>query len=371
MSSALNPATALREAARHIASYCVLPSPEHADMLALWALHTHMVDAFDATPYLCITARIKRAGKTRLAEILGGISHATEQSSALTSAAMYRIIQASKPTLIFDEAETLSGESASDRRAVLNVGYRRGAQIQRTLGSTIVKFHTFCPKIFVLIGDLYDTLRDRSIIVQLDRGTPARQYFRSEVETDALKVRVGLETVARDYAASAEHEYKAMPFLHYLPDRDAEIWAPIFALSRICNFPEDRAGLIRLAVDIATTKTEAPARFTRLVDAEADAEAEEYSIRLLADVARVFEDKKGIKIPTITILESLLKMDAAPWRKYHGGLDSMSLARLLKRRNVNPRNLRFGDRVVKGYTYADVFGSIEAENPNAVETRSK
>ena len=51
---------------RHV----VLPSAFVADLLALWVLHTWCLDAAHYTPYLHVRSPVKRAGKTRLLEVL-------------------------------------------------------------------------------------------------------------------------------------------------------------------------------------------------------------------------------------------------------------------------------------------------------------
>ncbi|MGA7636617.1 MAG: hypothetical protein WCB00_06795, partial [Candidatus Acidiferrales bacterium] len=44
-------------------------SPSQARVVSLWVLHTHVIDAADATPYLAITSAEKQSGKTRLLEV--------------------------------------------------------------------------------------------------------------------------------------------------------------------------------------------------------------------------------------------------------------------------------------------------------------
>ena len=51
---------------RHV----VFPSKASAVAVALWGPHTHAIQAADATPYIIVTRPEKRAGKTRLQEVL-------------------------------------------------------------------------------------------------------------------------------------------------------------------------------------------------------------------------------------------------------------------------------------------------------------
>ena len=49
--------------------YVVL-SDDQSVAATLWAAHTHAIEAADCTPYLHVTAATKRAGKTRLLDVL-------------------------------------------------------------------------------------------------------------------------------------------------------------------------------------------------------------------------------------------------------------------------------------------------------------
>src|SRR5438445_11973551 len=80
-------------------------------VLALWTLATHVFDCFDAFPYIAITSPTKRCGKTRLADIIELLAARGEPLVNPTQAVIFRTIQSSTPTLILDEAETLSVKS--------------------------------------------------------------------------------------------------------------------------------------------------------------------------------------------------------------------------------------------------------------------
>ena len=125
-----------------ITDYVSFESDATALPVALWAIGTHVFDMFDAYPYMVITSATKRSGKTRLSELVGFLSKNPQPFSAMTPSTLFRVIEERKPTVIFDEAEVLSSESASTMRAVLNVGYRKGQTIPRTEGRTVRNFST-------------------------------------------------------------------------------------------------------------------------------------------------------------------------------------------------------------------------------------
>jgi len=51
------------------------------------------------------------------------------------------------------------------------------------------------------------------------------------------------------------------------------------------------------------------------------------------------------------ILEKLEELDESPWARWKNGagLNSHSLARLVRPYGIHPQNIRVGDQVVKGY----------------------
>src|SRR5215218_2649160 len=59
----------LEELVRFVRRFVVLTDAQ-GDIVALWAVHTHALDAADCTGYLSITSAEKRSGKTRLLEVL-------------------------------------------------------------------------------------------------------------------------------------------------------------------------------------------------------------------------------------------------------------------------------------------------------------
>jgi len=67
--SPMDPLLLLQSITAFIRRFVVLTEAQR-DAVALWVLHTHLVDAAETTPYLAITSAEKRSGKTRLLEVL-------------------------------------------------------------------------------------------------------------------------------------------------------------------------------------------------------------------------------------------------------------------------------------------------------------
>lgn len=72
-----------------IARYVALTDVQ-ADAVALWAQHTHAMDAADSTPYLRITSDGPASGKTRLLEVCEQLVHNPWLTGRVTGPAMVR-----------------------------------------------------------------------------------------------------------------------------------------------------------------------------------------------------------------------------------------------------------------------------------------
>jgi len=341
--------------------YVSLVDRSYALPLALWTIGTHIYSDFDAFPYLVITSHTKRSGKTRLSEILSFLSANARNFAAMSGSSLYRAIQEEHPTIIFDEAETLSSEAATTQRAVLNVGYRKGQTIPRTLGGKNEYFDTYCPKIFVLIGDVYDTLKDRSIIIPMKRGEPKERFLYSLAQSEGTTIRDEVSKLIQERKATIIDRYHAHKGLTFLTDRDEEIWMPLFILAQVFC-PSRIQELSRTAVDMSTEKTAKSRRYVQLHKEEDGAVDDEYAQKLLMDLYGVF--LAGAKVlSTRHAIEALKAISVAPWRKFRGsGLDPHDLANMLSRFGVGPVVCRVNkdEKVVRGYRLKDVEKAVRS-----------
>src|SRR5262249_47513705 len=152
---------------RHV----VLSSPAQAVIIALWVVHTWILDAFDCTPYLHVSSPEKRSGKTKLLDCLELLVSKPWRAISPSEAVLYRKIEMDQPTLLLDEVDTVFSGNKDERkeplRALLNAGFERKAKVPRCVGQGsnyhVQEFAVFCPKAFAGIGRLPDTISDRCI----------------------------------------------------------------------------------------------------------------------------------------------------------------------------------------------------------------
>lgn len=357
----------------YLSKYLTYADSGYPFVLALWIVATYMWPEFDAFPYISITSDTKRSGKTLLSEVIGFASSNAEQLTAMTAAGIFRSLKENPATMIFDEAEAMSSEAAGDLRAVINTGYRKGGHVKRTGDKGKVEvFPTYCPKVFVLIGDVNDTFRDRSIIVRMVRGRSPERFLYESVKTEGNAIGGAIAEAVKELRKVIYDLYAdpdLFDVLSFLNDRDAEIWSPLFAVcSAFC--PNRIMELTASAADFATLKTAPKRKYTsvELQEAEANAQETEYAERLLVDLFRVMGDYKYLW--TQDALNLLLALPTGPWRRLRGtGITDKNIADMLDRFGVKPVMIRSKggrkhSKTLRGYRKEDVTAALRGLNFN-------
>ena len=122
-----------------IGRFVAFPSAACLDAVTLWAAHAHMVEHFHTSPRLAALSPEPESGKTRLLEILDLLTPNSMLIFSPSVAAIFRKLAQNQITLLFDEVDTIftkrgKEDQNEDLRALINVGYRRGAAIPRCVG---------------------------------------------------------------------------------------------------------------------------------------------------------------------------------------------------------------------------------------------
>ena len=361
--------TLIAELESYIRSYVTFAESSYALVIALWLVATHVWTAFDAFPYLVVTSATKRSGKTRLLELMSFVASNPRPVANISPAALYRTVSADKPTLLIDEAEMFSS-AKSEYRSLLNSGYRRGQTVKRHDGD----YETYCPKAFALIGDVHDTLRDRSVVILMRRSEPARRFVYGAAKEQGAALRERVKSALSSKTEEITEAVRKFEGLSFLTDRDEEIWSPLFILCHaIC--PDRIDELTRAAADISAAKTAKARRYSELRDEEDNAEEEEYAVRLLHDMLRVIGDQK--QITTQEAIAKLRDIPTSPWRRFRGdglkdGIEgAMIVAGLVSRFGVKPSTIRIAVKnfgtgsTAKGYRRQSLVEALETIDHHA------
>ncbi len=318
-----------------------------AEALGLWALGTHAFDAFDLFPRLLLTSPQKRCGKSRALAVLRlTCSHALLASN-VTPAAVYGAIEAWRPTLLIDEADTFIAHNEA-LRGVLNSGHSRHAAFvlrARAPGLKPVRASTWAPLAIAMIGKPPATVLDRSIAIELRRRLRTERVERLDPR-EAAEWAVTLRRRAARWAADAASALRAArpERLAGLDDRAGDNWEPLLAIADFVGGTWPRVA------------RDAAAALSRSRDDDEDP-----GVLLLADLRAFFlelartgppRERAALRVSTTRILESLHRREDRPWRTAQHGrpLGPDGLARLLEPFGVRPQTIRSGrESVVKGY----------------------
>lgn len=312
--------------------------------LALWTLHAHAHGAARVSPVLAVTSPEKRCGKTTLLDVLSALVPRPLPAANVTAATVFRGVERWNPTLLVDEADTFL-KRGTELRGILNSGHLRSqAFVLRTVGDDHEprRFRTWSPKAIALIGELPDTLADRSVEVRMRRRAPDEEVERLRLdrlhELEPLRRRAW--TWARDRMEALRDAEPTMP--SGLHDRERDNWRPLLAIADVAGGPW-------------------PERARKAARALQAGERDDRSLgtRLLADVRSILEEHDADRIRSKALVRELCDLEEAPWAEYKGrGLSTVSLANFLRSFDVTSKNVRTAAGVYKGYTedaFEDAF----------------
>ncbi|GAA0443642.1 DUF3631 domain-containing protein [Streptomyces olivaceiscleroticus] len=320
-----------------ISQYVILPSQEALDAVTLWVAATHLQPAFQHAPRLAVVGPAKRCGKSRLLDVITETVHKPVITVNASTAAIFRSVTDEPPTLLVDEADTLFGspkvaEKNEDLRGLLNAGHQRNRPALRIAGPEHkpVEYPTFAMAALAGIGDLPDTIMDRSIVIRMRRRAPGEKVaaFRARRDTPQLhQLRDRLAAWTDRIAGQAVTREPPMP----VEDRAADTWEPLVVVSDLAG------GHWPVTARSACASMSA---FEAGQDEEGGLE-----IRILTDIRAAFASCGDPDALATTRMLAMLKEDPeAPWAEYGtGGLTPRGLQLLLKDYGINSANIRFPD----------------------------
>ena len=227
--------------------------------------------------------------------LLQALTNKSLLSSNISPAAIYRVAELCKPTLLIDEGCTFI-KGNDELRGILNSGHTRDtAFVVRIEGDNLEpkRFSTWAPKALAMIGDLPDTIKDRSIVVSMRRKLPGESVLKMPLNaSDQFEdIRRKCKRWAVDNFNKLTRYIPAMP--SHNNDREIDNWTPLFSIAGLCGQEQEA-----LASMMKISPT-----------------GEDNSIgpMILEDIQKVF-DKRGVeKIFSQDLVNDLIEFDDRPW----------------------------------------------------------
>jgi len=298
-------AAILREVEIFVARFVALPLGALLP-LALWMFATHCFESFDVFPYIAITSPVPRCGKSTLLDLIGMLSRNAIPASNISEAALFRTISEERPVLLLDEAEWLKekSERAQIVRNLLNAGHRSNAlAIRCEKDGKRNTFRVFCPKAIAAIGELSNTLADRSVAIAMQRRAANERSGRfrfARVKRDADPLHQKISQCVNTSKAAITAAYESLPDLTFLDERAADNWSPLFAV---------------LGVVDPRRVDELKGCGEMLSSARADSVDDSLPLRLLADLFVVAKSRNEKIIRTDELLDGAREEPENPWTR--------------------------------------------------------
>jgi hypothetical protein len=326
-----------------IKNHCVVKD-EEADAITLFIMASWVFDAFRIFPRLALISPEKRCGKSTLMEIISCVTNRSKMVSNASAAVISRIGDGEPPTLLLDEADTFIKNADPFVIGIINSGHCKAtAKVLKCDGENHEprSFSTWMPVVLASIGELSDTIMDRSIVIPLRRKNRHEQVQRipSDLSDRCAPIRDQLEIWAATMPNVIEKNTVEPSDLGN--DRARDNWLPLFSVAH--QLGAQWEGRCEKAY-VAMTKA-APM---------------DLSTQLLSDIRDHFKDKQCIRIPSTELAASLCADAEKPWAALSSGrkLTPNVMAGMLSPYGIYPSNHRHGDRVLRGYSYdqfADAF----------------
>jgi len=334
--------------------YTVLEE-EDSIAITLWIIFTWLHEHASFSPILNISSPEKRCGKTTVLTVLTKMCSQPMLASNISPAALYRVIEKDHPTLVIDEADTFVSNS-SDLRGIINSGHSpESAYVIRCTGDShdAVPFSTWCPKVFAGIGDLPETVMDRSIIIEMKRKLPS-QKIDGIRRTDSHLFEAIQEQLAL-FSSSIADDFKG-----YTPDEISEL------NDRANNNWEPLLGIAYLLGDDWLEKANISALKLSVSQEDTLSSGEE----LLTDIYKVLLTFNSATVATKKLIAFLCEDDERPWEHWNKGsnITAAQLSKMLKPFHIKPSQFRAGNKQMRGYHCNDFSDAINRYVPQTSVT---
>lgn len=302
--------------------------------IVYWILHTYKYQCFDITPRLVIVSPEKRCGKTTLLTVLSHLVKRPISASSITAASIFRLIEASSPTLLVDEADTFI-KNNEELRGIMNAGHHCLGSVIRCVGKDLEarSFSAFAPCAIASIGKVPDTIMDRGIIINMRRlaANEHVEHFRHRMVAEDFNL---LRRKCQRLMNDCEEKLRTIcpdPVEHLL-NRAFDNWECLFIIADAIHGKHNEE-VRRLAI-----------KMTKRSQGD---DTSSQKTMLLQDIRQIFAEQKVEWVYSASLCNYLASLEERPWAEISRGskITVNKLANMLKdfgirthQKNVNGMN---------------------------------
>ncbi|MEM0343951.1 MAG: hypothetical protein QXU73_06885 [Thermoplasmata archaeon] len=120
----------LRDIGLFISEHVEFPDPKYSILLASWVVCSWISELMDYAPRLVFYGPT-RSGKSRALKVLKLLSYRSLDLLNPSGAALFRIIEQYRPTVLIDEYQALVGDRAGEVDLLFKGGYENGCKVPR------------------------------------------------------------------------------------------------------------------------------------------------------------------------------------------------------------------------------------------------
>lgn len=317
--------------------------------LPLWIACAYAYEPLRIFPKLMVVSPEKRCGKTTLLEVIEAIAPRALMASGISPAVVYRVIEAHRPTLLIDEADTFLPNNP-ELHGIINSGHtKKGASVLRCDGDNNEprRFSTWSPMVLAGIKLAGDTIIDRSVVIQLRRKMTGEtvESLPVDLPEKMRNLRRKLARWATDNSgniASAIRSGRTSSLPDIGNDRALDNWTPLAAVAKLAG---------------GSWPSECADAFQKLTPKD---EGEAIGAMLLEDIQNIFRESAIDRIWCCDLVDSLIELEERPWPEWKHGkpMTVRSLANLLRAYGIKSVQMKDGFKNRNGFEldqFSDAF----------------
>jgi hypothetical protein len=322
--------------------YLVLPL--HAALvLALWVIHTYLLEIFDHTPRLVILSPESECGKSTVLDLLAVVVRRPHQTEGLTAAAMFRCIADGRDSFLIDEADTFLPKN-EEMRGIIDSGFRRKGSVDRCVGDDhkSTPFSTFAPVALASLKRLEDTIMRRGIELQMRRKLSSESRpitLDAKLEREGKPLAMRCARWAKDYAVAISAAIEAQA----AADRPEELTF-YQGLQGLKGRQIDKWRALLCIADEIGAAWGVAARDAAVALSASHSTGSGWKTLLLRDLRTLFNATGATQLSSKFICAHLASLEERPWAKFGkenpAPIDASGLRGMLNGYQIKPTPIR-------------------------------